>query len=159
VQSSFTDTLIKELQKTSVPVRQVTSANEVAPANALVVQGKFTLINEGNRTKRIMVGFGRGASDVEAHTTVSLTTDKQPVVLSEFNLQSPSGKKPGAVVGMGAGAAASGVASSAGTGVAVGSAGQESASIESDAERMAREVARQIEQRMAAQNWIATPSN
>jgi hypothetical protein len=157
VQSSFADTLIKELQKTSLPVRHMTNALfEVVPPNALVVQGEFTQINEGNRSKRIMIGFGRGASDVEAHTTVSLTTEKQPIVLSEFNLQSPSGNKPGAVVGMGAGSAAAGAAAGAGTSVAVGSAGQESATVESDAERMAREVARQIEQRMASQNWIST---
>ena len=37
----------------------------------LVVAGEFVAINEGDETKRIMIGFGRGASDIKTHVMVS----------------------------------------------------------------------------------------
>jgi hypothetical protein len=97
VQKSFSKTLVKDLQKAAVQVERASDADRI-PANTLMVQGEFTTVNEGNKSKRVMIGFGRGASDVLAHVTVSLTTKTQPIVLSEFNLKSASGKKPGAAV-------------------------------------------------------------
>jgi hypothetical protein len=86
VQNAFAKALVSELQKTAVPAETAPADNAAIPAHTLIVHGEFTTINQGNKTKRMMIGFGRGASDVQAHVTVSLTTDAQPVVLSEFNL-------------------------------------------------------------------------
>jgi hypothetical protein len=145
VQKKFSKTLVKDLQKAAVQVERAAGANTV-PANTLMVQGEFTIVNEGNKSKRVMIGFGRGASDVQAHVTVWLTTKTQPIVLSEFNLKSASGKKPGAAVSMGVG--------SAGAAVAAGSAGDRKATVQADASRMATAVAKQIETLMVAQKWI-----
>jgi hypothetical protein len=81
----------------------------------------------------MMIGFGRGASDVQTDLVVSLTTSNGPVTVSEFNLNSKSGKKPGAAATMGAGAAA---------GASVGAAGAtyHKATVEGDASRMANAV-------------------
>ena len=149
VQAAFAETMISELQKTAVPAETVPADDAAMPACTLMVHGEFTTINQGNKTKRMMVGFGRGASDVEAHVTVSLTTDAQPVVLSEFNLKSKSGKKPGAAAGMGVGSVA--------VGAAAGGVGDRKASVEADASRMARAVARQIGELMVSQKWISAP--
>jgi hypothetical protein len=146
VQASFSKALVKELQKTSIPAETATGTETVNPAHTLIVQGEFTAINEGNKSKRIMIGFGRGASDVQAHVTVSLTGGAQPIVLSEFKLNSASGKKPGAAAMMGVG--------SAGAGVAAGSVGDTKATVKADASRMAKAVAKQIQSLMAAQKWI-----
>lgn len=155
VQASFGDTVVEELAKTSFSTERKAEVSADLPTNTLVIQGQFTTIDEGNRSKRIMIGFGRGASDVQAEVVVLLTTKGQPIVLSQFIVNSASGKKPGAAAGMGAmgvnGAAAA-------TSVAAGSAGQGSATVEGDASRMAREVARQIEQVMVDQKWIAAQS-
>jgi hypothetical protein len=136
VQKSFSKTLVKDLQKAAVQVERAAGADTV-PANTLLVRGEFTTVNEGNKSKRVMIGFGRGASDVQAHVTLSLTTKTQPIVLSEFNLKSASGKKPGAAVSMGVG--------SAGAAVAAGSVGDRKATVQADASRMATAVAKQIE--------------
>jgi len=154
VQAHFSKTLIAELQKTKVPTHAAKPGTP-APQDALVVQGYFTAVNAGNRSKRIMIGLGRGASDVCARVKVSLTTTNgQSVVLSEFNLNSESGKKPGAAEGMGASRAAA----SAGAGsVGAGSVGDAKASVEADCSRMAQAVARQTEQLMASQKWISVP--
>ncbi len=152
VQASFGETLADELKKTSLSTERMTDTSTDLPTNTLVIRGQFTAIDEGNRSKRIMIGFGRGASDVQAQVVVLLTTAGQPIVLSQFNVNSASGEKPGAVAGMGA----MGVSSTAmATSVTAGAAGQSSATVEGDASRMAREVARHIEQLMADQKWIA----
>ena len=147
MQASFGNTLADELKKTSLHTERFADADTTdLPTNTLVIQGRFTTIDEGNRSARIMIGFGHGASDVQAQVIVLLTTATQPIVLSQFTVNSRSGEKPGAVVGMGAGSAAA-AASSAAT-------GQGGATVEGDAARMAREVARQVEKVMMEQKWI-----
>jgi hypothetical protein len=137
VQGAFAKTLVSEIQETAMAAETTPADDAAIPAHTLMVHGESTTINQGNKTKRMMIGFGRGASDVTAHVTVSLTTDAQPVVLSEFNLQSKSGKKPGAAATMGVGSVA--------VGVAAGGVGDRKASVEADATRMAKAVAKQIE--------------
>lgn len=151
VQASFSKALVKELQKTSIPAETAAGTDTPSPAHTLIIQGEFTAINEGNKSKRVMIGFGRGASDVQAHVTVSLTGNAQPIMLSEFKLNSASGKKPGAAATMGVG--------SAGAGVAAGSVGDTKATVQADASRMAQAVAKQIQSLMTAQKWIASPSS
>src|SRR6202007_561670 len=150
VQEEFTKVLMSELAKTPIPVTSAAyTAGQGLPQGALVVRGEFTKVNLGNKTKRMMVGLGRGASDVKAHVVVSLVTKNGPVVLADLNLNSESGKKPGAAAGIagGAGIAAADVAASGAT--------DHGATVESDTARMAKAVAKQIEGMMAAQHWTA----
>jgi Domain of unknown function (DUF4410) len=146
VQSTFTQNLVKALQKTTIPAMAATASTSDAGAQTLVVRGEFTAVDEGNKTKRIMIGFGRGASDVKAHTTVTLITPTGPVVLGEFTLNSASGKKPGAAATMGA--------SSAGEATAASDATDRKSTVEGDAARMAKAVAKEIQNLMAGQQWI-----
>jgi hypothetical protein len=146
VQAAFAKTLISELQKKAMLAESAPASGAEIPAHTLMVHGELTAINQGNQTERIMIGFGRGASDVQAHVTLSLITDAQPVVLSEFNLKSKSGKTPGAAATMGVGSLA--------VGAAAGGAGDRKASVEADASRMAKAVAKQIKDVMISQKWI-----
>ena len=114
----------------------------------LVVAGEFVAINEGDETKRIMIGFGRGASNITTHVTVSSVTQGHPTVVLEFNLSSESGKKPGAVATMGVGSLA--------VGAAAGGVSDRKSTVEADASRMAKLVAKQLEAFMADQKWIST---
>jgi hypothetical protein len=147
VEGVFSKALVSELGKTSMPTTAAQGDGTTPPNHTLIVEGEFTTVNQGNKSKRIMIGFGRGASDVQAHVTVLLTTDTQPIVVAEFNLNSASGKKPGAAATMGVGSAAAGVAA--------GSVGDKKETVEGDASRMAKAVAKQIIDQMTAQQWIA----
>jgi hypothetical protein len=118
---------------------------------ALIVEGEFTAIDEGNKSKRIMIRFGRGASDIKTHVVVSSFAKGTKTVVLEFNLNSASGKKPGAVATMGAGSIA--------VGAAVGDAGDKKGTLQADASRMAKAVAKQIEAFMISQKWISAPSH
>jgi Domain of unknown function (DUF4410) len=161
VQDSFSKALLRELQQASVPAERATEDEAPAPPHTLVVKGEFTAINEGNKTKRILIGFGKGASDVQAHVTVSLATEdqQQPTAVLEFNVKSRSGKKPGAAATVGAGAATVGTvtAGSAAAGVATGGVVDRAASVEADAARMAKGVSKQIAELMKSQTWASAP--
>jgi hypothetical protein len=147
VQAAFSEKLVQELNKTSIPaVSPGIGGTDNPPVSTLVVRGDFTGVKLGNETKRMMIGFGRGASDVKAHAIVSLITGGGPILLAEFDLKSESGKKPGAAATMGVGSAAGSVAASA---VVDGKA-----TVEGDASRMAKAVAKQIESIMVAQQWV-----
>lgn len=131
-----------------------------APPGSLVVHGDFTAIKQGNKTKRIFIGFGKGASDVQAHVTVSeVGADQQPLTLLEFNVRSKSGKKPGAAVTVGAGAATLGTvtAGSAAAGVATGGVLDRAATVEADAARMAKGVAKQVLDLLRSRQWAPSP--
>lgn len=151
VQAEFTKVLMGELKKMPIPATSATyKAGQDMPEGTLMVRGEFTKVNLGNKAKRMMIGLGRGASDVKAHVVVSLMTKNGPVVMADFNLNSESGKKPGAAAGMGVGSAGMAAAD-----VAMSGAEDHGATVESDTARMAKTVAKQMESMMTAQQWIA----
>jgi hypothetical protein len=151
VQVAFSKAMVKALSKESIPTTSAAFRAEAGEpaAGTLVVRGDFTDVNLGNETKRVLVGFGRGASDVKAHVTVSLITANGSILLSEFELTSKSGKKPGAAATM--------VVAPVAIGAAASVAGTGKATVESDASRMAKAVAKQIENIITARHW--DPSN
>lgn len=59
VVDNFSKSLVKDLQKTGLPVSRGI-AGEPPPDNSLAVQGEFLEIDEGNRTRRMAVGLGPG---------------------------------------------------------------------------------------------------
>jgi len=151
VQAEFSKTLLSDLQKLPIPVAQSPlGANPDSPTGTLIIRGGFTTIDQGNETKRIMIGLGRGASDVQAHTVASLLTPTGPILIIEFNVASTSGKKPGAAETMGVGAAGASVATSGAT--------DSKATVEGDTARMAHAVAKQLKTTMIAQGWIPAPT-
>ena len=153
VQAVFAKALAGELKKANIqtvniPSQTTSSAKGTVNGSNLVVAGEFVAINEGDETKRIMIGFGRGASNIKTHVTVSLVTEGHPSVVLEFNLSSESGKTPGAVATMGVGSLA--------VGAAAGGVSDRKSTVEADASRMAKLVAKQLEAFMVDQKWIST---
>jgi hypothetical protein len=78
---AFTKNLVRELNKSEVSADRAIAEDGSIPVNTLVVEGSFTTVNEGNKSKRVMIGFGRGASDVRAHVTVSMITEIGRIVV------------------------------------------------------------------------------
>jgi len=152
LQAAFAKALAAELKKVNIPTANVPAdktaiAESSMPSSHLVVDGEFVAINEGNETKRIMIGCGRGASAIKTHVKVSSVTQGHSTVVLEFNLSSESGKKPGAVATMGVGSLA--------VGAAAGGVSDRKSTVEADASRMAKLVAKQIQTFMTEQKWIS----
>lgn len=150
VQAAFAKALADELKNVNTPIQKASATDGVLSGSDLIIEGDFTTINEGDKTKRIMIGFGRGASNVRTHVRVSLVTQGHSTVVLEFNLSSESGKKPGAAATMGIGSLA--------VGAAAGGAGDRNSTVEADASRMGKLVAKQVEAFMTDQKWISSTS-
>jgi len=74
VRSVFSKALAEQLEKDHVASASAASAAVAAAEGGgarLVVDGEFTAIDEGNKTKRKLIGFGSGASDIKTHVAVS----------------------------------------------------------------------------------------
>ena len=151
VQAGFAQALASELKKVNVQSQRAYDGGGAFIGSRLIVDGEFLAINEGDKSKRIMIGFGRGASDIRAHVIVSSLSKDQRTVVLEFNLRSDSGKKPGAVATMGAGSLA--------VGAAAGGVGDKKATVQADASRMGKAVAKQIEGFMIGQKWMSPPKD
>jgi protein-S-isoprenylcysteine O-methyltransferase Ste14 len=116
----------------------------------LVVEGEFTSIVRGSSRERIIVGFGRGASDLKTHVVISELVNGQKTILLDCNIDSKSGKKPGAIL------------STSGTGFAIGAAtghfgDKMSSTVQADASRVAKLVGKETKAIMIAQQWITKP--
>jgi hypothetical protein len=143
----FSRSLVKDLEKSGLPVARGVAGDQ-PPDNALVVQGDFLVIDEGNRTRRMAIGLGAGASKVETHVECYLTRSEKNVIVTEFKAISQSSRKPGAAETMGAGAAPEAAAAVSGvTELKQGSEG--------DTDRMAKAVAKEIAKTLAHQGWSA----
>ena len=144
--NDFSQSLVKDLQKLGLPVSQGI-AGELPPDGSLAVQGDFLLIDEGNRTRRMAIGLGAGASEVTAHVECYLKQSEKNVMVTEFKATSESSRKPGAAETMGAGAAPE-------VATAVSGATEMKQSAEGDTDRMAKAVAKEIAKIFAAQGWL-----
>ncbi len=149
VQDSFAKTLISQFKKMNIETDRVPDANSVTGPD-LVIEGEFIAVNQGDATQRIMLGFGRGASDIKTHLIVSLVAHGRKTLLLECNINAESGKKPGAIIGMGGGSLA--------VGAATGDIGDKRSTVQADASRIAKLVGKQVDQIMTTQKWISAPA-
>jgi len=128
----------------------------VADNNALIVDGEFTDISEGNRLRRLVVGFGSGASTLDTAVHVYQRTDSGSQQLIDFNTHADSGKMPGAVVMGPAGAAAGGSAAVVvGTNAAMGGAKSYTSATDYLADKTATQITDTINQYYAQHGWTS----
>jgi hypothetical protein len=130
------------------------SRGTAAAENELLIDGQFLTVNEGNPLRRLVIGFGSGASTVESRAQVYQGGSARRVL--EFSTHSDSGKLPGAAPMLGAGAAVQG-------GIAAGTVVANAAvsgvkTYKSDVARMAAasgdQVVRYLSEFFAQQGWI-----
>src|SRR5262249_38985444 len=83
------------------------------PGSTLSVEGQILSIDEGNKTRRLMIGFGAGASEVRTLTQVYEVTGGEHRLVDDFYTAAKSSRKPGLGPMSGAGAAAGWAATTA----------------------------------------------
>ncbi|MHC1729532.1 MAG: DUF4410 domain-containing protein [Syntrophobacteraceae bacterium] len=91
--------LANELRNKSVPAKRLYQGQN-APDKGWLVKGQFLEVDEGNRMRRAMVGFGAGGTEMQIEVSViDLSSErKEPFLI--FGTDSKTGKGPGAVVMM-----------------------------------------------------------
>jgi Domain of unknown function (DUF4410) len=156
-QSALADALTAELASYGLPAVRASSGAVPTEGTSLLVQGQIVGIDEGNRTRRVLIGLGAGRSSVSADAQLYYVAyPAPPRLLSAFQGSSDSGRMPGLAGTMGAGAVAQRLATSAAVGGAM-HAGSEARRTgdAANATRLADALGRQIGRFAAAQDWIA----
>jgi hypothetical protein len=121
----------------------------------LLIKGQFVSIDEGNRTERLIVGFGAGRSDVRVHAQVYEVTGGTKRFIDRIEVSAKSGLTPGMAETMGAGALAGhllvSTAVSGGLHVVSETMG---ANVVADSDRAAKGIAKQLSALFAQEGWI-----
>ncbi|MBN9528267.1 MAG: DUF4410 domain-containing protein [Alphaproteobacteria bacterium] len=97
----FAIDLVEALQARSLRASRAGVAPATTPAT-LFVQGHFTALDEGSKAQRLAVGFGVGASRVDAEVQLI----QNGAVLAQFAIEATSGHKPGSLAALARGPAA-----------------------------------------------------
>ncbi|HUY27784.1 MAG TPA: DUF4410 domain-containing protein [Candidatus Binataceae bacterium] len=123
----------------------------------LLIKGKFLNVDEGNRLRRLVIGFGAGASKLDTQVNVYRVTAGERQSLLQFRTHADSGKMPGAAVTMGAGAAAQGgvTAGMAATNAAMSGGKLYTSQTEYLSDKTADQVVAYLSEYFAKQGWIS----
>ena len=154
IQRSAVDALVADLSRMGFVVDRA-APGEPLRAGDLLVDGRIVSVDQGNRTRRMVVGFGAGMSDVQATAAVSYVgVDLVPRLLQTYSAASNSGRRPGLAVG-GVSSVAQGSAAlgALATGLTVGGEAKRSG-VAGGAQRLAHELADTLGEFFAAQGWI-----
>jgi hypothetical protein len=153
-QAALAQQLVGHLKKYGLPAEIAT--NNMGGGNGLLVQGQIVSIDQGDRTRRVLIGLGAGKGSISTDTQLyNLMGAAPPRFLMAFEGQADSGNMPGAAETMDAGAAADRV----GTSVALTGtthAGTETRRTPDTAEagQLADAIAQRIGQFAVEQGWI-----
>jgi hypothetical protein len=145
--------LVEELSARGIPAGR--AAAGVTPAiGDVVIKGAFVALDEGNRLKRMLIGFGSGAAKLGSVVEAYQVRESGLHPLGSGEVVAGGGKMPGVLVPVAGGAAAGSVATSAvisGSMNVLKEAGPES--IEGAASRTAEEIADTIEAVYKKRGW------
>ena len=145
--------LVAEIEKRGLPALRGNDPSLWAGQGRLVIGGEILSVDEGNRTRRNLIGLGAGKSDVQSRTDLYFSTGAgQPRFIESFTADAQSSRKPGAAETMGAGAATGRLVESGA--VAVGTGATMSGDVQGDSERMAKAIADQLGAFFARQGWV-----
>jgi hypothetical protein len=120
----------------------------------VVIQGQIVRVNAGNATRRAIIGFGAGKSEVFADVQL-LRAEPGGYVrpLQTYDANANSGRTPG--LGLGAASAAAGHVAMAVAGSVAGTVARQRSGLAKDAEDLAKTVATNVGDFFAAQGWIS----
>jgi hypothetical protein len=156
--SALAEALVQALRASpDLPVERIPPGAAPMPGRSLVVEGRLLAVDEGNRTKRVMIGFGRGEARMEAEAALWwIEPGAPPRRIEAFDGTTDSGRAPGLAASLGVGAAARRLATSAALGGGAHAAIEGSRADDTDeAKRIGTALGARVKQFCVAQGWIA----
>jgi len=152
VASSLSEALVEELGKRGIHAKRAGSSTP--PVDAVVVKGQFLTIEEGDRTKRMLIGFGAGAEKLQIRVQAYQVTERGLRRLAESEGEAYGDKMPGMAVPLGAGAAMGNVARSAAISGGMNVMQEVRAGLDKAAKNMAKELADRAKSFYTRQGWL-----
>ncbi len=157
-QAALADALTAELTSYGLPAMRASTGEIPSAGTNLLVQGQIVGIDEGNRTRRVLIGLGAGKSKISADAQLYyVASSASPQLISTFQGSSDSGRAPGVAGTMGLGAVGGRLATSAAVGGAMhGRSEMRRTGDSANATRLADALGKQIGRFAVAQDWIAS---
>jgi Domain of unknown function (DUF4410) len=93
--NSMADSIVNDLVKAGFPAQRIDPDASV-PTDGWLLRGVFTEVDEGNRLRRALIGFGQGKTDLQVVTAVDNLADGPPRPLYQVQTDATSGNAPGA---------------------------------------------------------------
>lgn len=158
VSQEIASSMVATLREAGLPAREGGEDTVVPDQPTLLVTGKVRAIDQGNRTRRNVIGFGAGKSEVAADIAVTHLSSGSKKEILTFAAEAESGMRPGAAVTAPVGAArgAATVAATAGAGAV---SEKLSADVEAHARRLGQAAARRIIAYANEQGWVPKPAS
>ena len=97
--------LVDDLRNQGFNAQRLPSESSV-PVDGWLLRGIFTQVDEGNRLRRAIIGFGAGKTDLQVITKLDDLSQGPPQPFYEVDTNAQSGNMPGAIVTMSPAAAA-----------------------------------------------------
>jgi hypothetical protein len=157
--TAMTTALVQRLRSYGLPAEPAPPGGDAGPGPTVIVQGQIVSEDEGNRTRRTLIGLGSGASnlavDAQAYYVQGTAS---PRLLEGFTVKGDSGQAPGVAETMGVGAAADRAATSAAVGVGMhGANDYRSAGDDDNGRRAGEALAVDLGKFFAGLGWNAQP--
>lgn len=146
--------LVTELRDKGLPA--VREKNAIEPGiRPLQVKGQILSIDEGNRTRRVIIGLGVGRSTVEARVQLYEAVRGRAQLLEQMTATTKSGRKPGMAEMIGVGALTGHIITSTVlSGGLSGASEALSANVDALAKTMAKKVAAKIVEYYQERGWL-----
>ena len=152
IASMLSERLVAEMRERGINAeRAYPSTNP--PETALLVKGQFITMDEGERRRRVLIGFGAGANELQVRLQVYQVIDGRLMRIGEADADAQGSRRPGMLVPI-AGAVATGRA--AGAVIAGGlTIRQErtAGDLDDDVERLAKKLGEQARDFYDRQGW------
>lgn len=161
VQRVAAQEFVEGIQSLGLPAERA-SRKAPVPPGALAITGQFLNVDEGNKAQRLVIGFGKGQSEVDIRMQLYgygldrlNLREPKPTKLLVFSTHADSGSMPGALVTGGAGAA-SGAAAGAvvGANMAMGAAKSYRSTMEAMTGRNVEQAVAYLSEYFWRQGWI-----
>lgn len=123
---------------------------------AVEISGRIGTIDQGNQTRRRVIGFGAGKSRVSVTVSAAyVSANGRLTPMTTFDAASDSGRRPGLALGLGAGAATGAVARGAAVSGGMAAASYRHGTVEADAQALAGRIAQDLRAVFARQGWVS----
>jgi hypothetical protein len=157
VAAAVSEEVVQRIRALGLPAERAPSIQPLTNGT-LGIEGQFISIDEGNRFRRMIIGFGLGKAEVRTLVQVYFGMDGGQSIVQQFETTAESSKMPGMAPMMGVGAAARGAAGLARAAVVSGgmhTVGEFRENVEAEARRTADVLVKRLAQFFAAQGWIS----
>ena len=144
----------KEMRDNKIVVVRQSGPFQV-PEGGLAIHGDLLKLDEGSRAKRVFIGFGYGATQLDTRARVYMRGSSGPEKIAEYEITSASGPKPGVLTTLPIGMAIQGVSLLVfGINAATATLGEVNSTVAGDVEETGEEWVDALVDFFRKQGWV-----